>query len=397
MNTSNHIFRKLIILVLVCIPIVSFCADEVSLEIHLTEAGTLAAQVSEDVAETVQTLTVYGPIDDTDFETMKKWCIIYGLETVNLANADVKDKRLPKYAFADPYYAWVVKIKNLILPDDIEEIGPLAFWWSCLESINLPKSLKRLSLGSFSHTKLKGTIQIPDGIEVIPRECFASNWGITEFIIPNSVRRIERQALEMTGINEINLPDSLEYIGDLGLYCNRNLLKIEVPESCLELGEAVFCACEHLEEVILPSAIKKIPPSCFDCCVSMKSLTIPSSVEVMGEMSLLYMPELRTLNVMAENPPVFLMEGDDEVYNLQDTRNATLYVPKGAAVKYREAPIWRLFDTIEEMEDSNNLTITVNHEEKIEYFDMKGRRVLKPSSGLYLWRKGAESGKVTFP
>ena len=69
----------------------------------------------------------------------------------------------------------LTKLKSVVLPDGITEIGNCAFFkCSALESVVLPANLKTIGAQSFDATKLS-TVNIPAGVTTINRKAFANN------------------------------------------------------------------------------------------------------------------------------------------------------------------------------------------------------------------------------
>ena len=55
---------------------------------------------------------------------------------------------------------------------------------------------------------------LPDGITEIATKAFAGCKKLKSIILPKSVKKIERDAFKYSGIEHIDLPESLEVIGD---------------------------------------------------------------------------------------------------------------------------------------------------------------------------------------
>lgn len=69
----------------------------------------------------------------------------------------------------------LTKLKSVVLPDGITEIGNYAFYrCSALESVVLPANLKTIGAQSFDATKLS-TVNIPAGVTTINNKAFANN------------------------------------------------------------------------------------------------------------------------------------------------------------------------------------------------------------------------------
>ena len=143
--------------------------------------------------------------------------------------------------------------------------------------------------GSFSYFDREGeaTINyiIEEGIEVID--------GISPFIdyydevknitikLPSTLKRIERFASRSEFIKEIEIPDSVEYIGD-GAFSGFGLstVKINDTSNLKYIGSSAFSSCA-LTEINLPEGLEYIGNAAFDSC-SIKEIYIPESVKYIG-------------------------------------------------------------------------------------------------------------------
>lgn len=143
--------------------------------------------------------------------------------------------------------------------------------------------------GSFSYFDREGeaTINyiIEEGIEVID--------GISPFIdyydevknitikLPSTLKRIERFASRSEFIKEIEIPDSVEYIGD-GAFSGFGLstVKINDTSNLKYIGSSAFSSCA-LTEINLPEGLEYIGNAAFDSC-SIKEIYIPKNVEYIG-------------------------------------------------------------------------------------------------------------------
>ena len=123
----------------------------------------------------------------------------------------------------------------------------------------------------------------------------------SSYVIPNSVWNIREGAFKgCTGLTNIVIPDSVEYMGGKqgGLYfagafegCN-GLKSVTIPGSVTEIGSYTFSNCTSLTSVTISNGVTEIGYSAFEGCTSLKSVTIPSSVTMIGG----YYPFNRTFN-----------------------------------------------------------------------------------------------------
>ena len=118
-------------------------------------------QVLSEKWDKIDSLIVYGPVNEADFTTMWKCSFEGKLTVLNLEHAQIENNKIPTRALYkadrqvidDPRaYQGVVylPLRRIILPEGIQEIGDFAFSRMKLEQINLPKSLRKLGPFSFS-------------------------------------------------------------------------------------------------------------------------------------------------------------------------------------------------------------------------------------------------------
>lgn len=89
-------------------------------------------------------------------------------------------------------------------------------YWKVENNAILSKDGKILA---FALPTIEGDYIIPDGVEVIKRGAFRDNKKITSVKFPNTIKRIESDAFYCcTGIDEIIIPDTIEFIGNLAFY-----------------------------------------------------------------------------------------------------------------------------------------------------------------------------------
>lgn len=126
---------------------------------------------------------------------------------------------------SDDAFANFEKLKTLLIPDSVTEIGIRAFE-NCpeLENISLSKSLTKIPKNAFYGCKSLKSIVIPEGVAEIETLAFA----------------------ECTSLESVSLPKSLKKIGDEAFYNCINLENIEPPDN-VENGSRVFAGCTKLK------------------------------------------------------------------------------------------------------------------------------------------------------
>ena len=114
----------------------------ISFDAKVSEYGQLKTVLGESW-DKVDSLSVTGPVNATDFRTMWE-CAFYGkLSVLNIENAQVENNTIPDYALCDiNKQYWDVNptiylgIRKIILPNNIIEIGVSAFNYMYLEVPN---------------------------------------------------------------------------------------------------------------------------------------------------------------------------------------------------------------------------------------------------------------------
>lgn len=86
-----------------------------------------------------------------------------------------------------------------------------------------------------------------------------------------------------TSLTEIEIPDSITYIGIRAFAGCSNLEKIDIPDSVTQIGEWAFVDCVALEEIDLSDELTTISEGLFRNCSNLKELEIAGKVtEIKG-------------------------------------------------------------------------------------------------------------------
>ena len=139
----------------------------------------------------------------------------------------------------------------------------------------------------------------------LPAHSFKSLKNLKEITLPENLEVIQQLALGYTGIETIELPQSITTIGEQAFsnckslnYVNihngvttiyayafsecENLKAISIPDTVTLMKGNVFAGCDNLEYVRLGSGISELSGSAFSGCNLLETLTIPSNVTTIG-------------------------------------------------------------------------------------------------------------------
>ena len=299
--------RLLVVSILTCCGL--HCSAQIKgFDANVEEYGQLKSVLGGDW-DKIDSLSVTGPINATDFRTMWE-CAFYGnLSVLNLENAQVENNTIPFKALFDnekqylevdePIY---LNIRRIILPNNITKIEGLAFYRMRLEKINLPSSLREFGLGSFGncHWLNVDPLIIPEGVTEIPTQCFVNCQNFRKLVLPTTLRRIKENAFYNTRMEEVVFPEGMECIENAAFHGSGELKKAILPSTCLELGEYVFSMCDSLKELRLPEGIKRIPTNFASYCNVLEKVNIPETVEVIDENAFQWCFELKNIKLPAK-------------------------------------------------------------------------------------------------
>ena len=161
----------------------------------------------------------------------------------------------------------------------------------------------------FGYRGKEKTVRIPseaDGKPVteVDGEPYLEYWhSVEEIIIPDSVEWIRPTAFfECERLKKVDIPGSVYIIDDMAFYGCMSLTEITIPAGVNEIGDGVFGECVLLERVQIADGLKKIGADAFGGCAELEEIYIPSSVTEIGGDIFRECGKLGRIEVDANNP-----------------------------------------------------------------------------------------------
>lgn len=117
------------------------------------------------------------------------------------------------------------KLSKLYIPENVYFINEEAFQRNPLKVVDLSDSkIRVIECYLFDSCKNLEVVKLPDSLETIREDSFASTSSLKEFTLPKKVIEIYPRAFELSGVEKINIPDGSElvYIGS-NAFCDSNL------------------------------------------------------------------------------------------------------------------------------------------------------------------------------
>ena len=233
-------------------------------------------------------------------EEIQSWCF-YG--------SNVEEITIPstvkKLVYNSFYYVYTgvlnynaVEAEIILSSDSCSFIRSFADGYSTLPVLNFGEGIKRIPKNFAKNSKVV-EVNIPDSVEYIGDEAFNMCYYLTKINIPSNLKEIGRLTFSGCKFTEIDLPDGLEKIGDYAFEGCHELKAVEFPDTVKYIGDYAFNSCIDLTEVTLPVNAEYVGQYAFSSCGSLTEVTIPENVRSIGEMTFDYSKNIETVNFHA--------------------------------------------------------------------------------------------------
>ena len=166
----------------------------------------------------------------------------------------------------------------------MEEIEDYAFYGTNINSILVPKSVKKLGDYCFMNCNKLKKIEFENGSNLteIGNGCFKGSFEIEVFQLP---QKIEKYDLSKTKVKTVNLSNcsSLNFIGNFML---STITQVSIPPNVTEIQYHAFLDCVNLTKVeiidLSNSKLETIGKEAFSNCSSLTEFEMPKTVKFFG-------------------------------------------------------------------------------------------------------------------
>ncbi|MEN6595734.1 MAG: leucine-rich repeat domain-containing protein [Clostridiaceae bacterium] len=199
-------------------------------------------------------------------------------------------------------------IRNIVIPSSVKEIGKNVFRYcrnlrsvtlnetfseitegmfrqcSALSEINIPKCVTSIGDYAFSGTAI-ANIDIPQTIHFLGNGIFSSCDKLTEVTLPEGISSVGNAAFyNCPLLTNISIPDSVEYIGN-DVFSYSGLKTVKLPDDLVSIGDRAFRSCDELTGIEIPERITHIGSEAFRGCYLIKNVVLPKSINYIGPMA----------------------------------------------------------------------------------------------------------------
>ena len=207
-----------------------------------------------------------------------------------------------------------LNLREINVPNSITDIGESSFsGCSALERISISGSITTIGSYAFADcnalsyntydnayylgnetnpflilVKTKDTnitiCEIHPETKLIYHKAFSECTHIRQIDIPNSVSFIGQGAFSYCNqLSSITIPDAITRIeDDLFVGCN-SLVDISIPNSVTQIGKYAFNGCSSLTNVVIPNSVTNIEQAAFHSCTSLSDIALSENIISIGQ------------------------------------------------------------------------------------------------------------------
>jgi len=169
------------------------------------------------------------------------------------------------------------------MPDTVEHIGRVAFGGDVkLANLVLPEELIDIGECAFQACNLT-SIRFFDHVTTIDQWAFSFCYNLTNIIFGSKVAYIGESAFAQTAVVNIVLPDSVVSIEKGGFYGCTRLFSVTMSDNLCTLGPGVFAGCNALLQITIPPRVTAVESIAFADCTSLTRVSIPNGVTSIGD------------------------------------------------------------------------------------------------------------------
>lgn len=294
-----------------------------------------------------------------------------------------------------------IAMNPLVLPKSLEVIEERAFS-QCrgFQEVEWPSSLKKIQQYAFSETAIT-TLSIPDNLEELGNMAF-SFAKLQNVSFPNTNIDFDfygGQFSTNTDLTQMYLGEGMTKIPNHFLYLDTALVEVNIPHSVKQIGDEAFNYCWSLKSLELPLGVESLGKCALGDMTALEQLVLPASVKTLGQSCCENMTALKRLYSAAPEPPVCV---NDLVFasDFDPANPPTVYIPKGTKEKYENATGWKYFTNFVEIDSSEfpataikRTAISEVKDVEVTLYDLTGRKMEHPQKGQIYISKGK---KVVF-
>lgn len=228
-------------------------------------------------------------------------------------------------------YSWESlkdQVKSVVIGEGITYIPPRAFMdYKNLESADLPKTVTKLNFAIFSGCENLTEATIPNTVTTLGSNCYNGCKKLTRVVIPDSVTIIEDHCFRVcTSLSSVVLSKNLVEIGLSDFEGCVSLQYIDIPSSVKKIYSWAFWG-SGLLEIHVPDSVEYIGERAFAACSDLKTVTLGKGVKTVEHNAIYETPSLESVIVSTDNP---YLTSDEKGILYNKDKTVIIKYPDGA-------------------------------------------------------------------
>ena len=155
------------------------------------------------------------------------------------------------------------------------------------------------------------SIVVDEGIREIYKQAFIRRAALHNIQLPETLETIGNESFRgCSSLEFMEIPESTVRIGESAFRDCTSMTSLVVKNNCIKIGERAFENCSSLKRVDLPSGLTEIYGGVFNSCKELEFIELPEKLTILGENAFADCAELRKVDV-----PESVTKIDDLVFN----------------------------------------------------------------------------------
>ena len=310
------------------------------------------------------------------------------------------------YKSTVPWAEYLKDIKAVVIEEGVTSIGMYAFY-TCtnLTEITIPESVTKIELNALMQTAWMENRLAENPFLTVNQILVYVKSDEENLTVPDGVTKIGGQAFNGVSqtMKRLTLPDGVKELeASACMYC-AELEQVTLPDTLTAIGSSAFYGCTGLKKINIPEGVESIAASTFNRCSALESIDLPESVAYIGYYAFAECTALTDITI--RNPDCEICDGTATISNSfqhvagQPNKyifNGTIYSYGGSNVEAYAEKYERTFVDLNAVEiasgscgaEGDDLTWTLNSQ---------GWLTISGKGNMDDWKYDPETGKSTVP
>lgn len=142
-------------------------------------------------------------------------------------------------------------IKTIVIPDSVTSIGNFAFKSAQIMQVEIPDSVTTMGQGVFNGCNQLNDVIIGSGLTSISPGTFSNCISLKKIQIPDNITKIGNGAFTATGLEYVDIPDSVITIDRFAFYTCTSLKKISIGGGVESIGSDAFHVRQETDTIVI--------------------------------------------------------------------------------------------------------------------------------------------------